>query len=263
MRRTTKLSMAILLASTLFISCKKDNSSVTPTASPVPSAPTPSFGSDVDGALVSLRINFSYDPNKFASLPISVPVVDLEAESAVAVFGNLGTGAYSNAGTVSVNSNSLEKLSNNSYTKLAFDYTSADFSLDFSGGSSWSVGGSSDVTAFTYDHTQTFPNYSGRASMPETATTTSALTVSLSGVSNADSVYVLLAGNGKQVLKHLGSSASSTTFTAAEVASIGTTDGKATAFLEVCPWRYLIVSKNSKDYAFVKEYAVVKNVTIN
>lgn len=266
MKRLTHITFAILLASTLLVSCKKTTTNnPTTTTSPVPTAPTPTFGGDVKGALVSLRISFDYDPNKFATFPITVPVVEIESESAVAFFSNdLSSGSFLNAGSVSVNSNALEKLSNNSYTKLAFDYTSGDFTLGYSTSSNWSVGGSSDVGAFTYDHTQAFPDFSGKSSMPETASTTSALTVNLSGkVSNADSVYVFLGGNGKSIIKHLGASASSATFTAAEVASIGTTDSKPTAILEVIPWRYIIVNKNSKDYAFVKEQAVVKYITIN
>ena len=92
--------------------------------------------------------------------------------------------------------------------KTAFDYTSGSFTLGFDGGSNWSVGGSGDVAAFTYNHNQSFPTYSGRATMPETASTSSALTVNLSGISNADSVYVVLAGNGKQNIKHIGTTIS-------------------------------------------------------
>lgn len=263
MKRIKTITLTLFITSILFVSCKKDTTAPANT-SPVPSAPTPSFGGDVKGALVSLRTSFSYDPNKFASLPITVPVVDLEAESGVAVFSNdLSTGNYLDAGAVSVNTNNLPKLSNNSYTKLAFDFVNSSFSLDFDGGSQWSVEGKGDVPAISYNHTQTFPNYTGRASMPETASTTSNLTVSLSGISNADSVYVLLVANNKEVLKRVGSSTSSVTFTAAEIQSVGTTGGNATAYLEVCPFRYTIQTISTKQYAFIKEYAVVKNVTIN
>lgn len=263
MKRLTKITLTLMIAAAFATSCKKASNNLGNT-SPVPSPPTPTFSGDVKGGLVSVRVNFSYDPNKFASLPVTVPVVELDAESAVAVFSNdFSSGTFLNAGNVNVNSDALERLSNNSYTKLAFDYTSGDFSLGFDGGSNWNVAGSGDVAAFSYNHTQSFPNYSGRSSMPETASTSSSLTVSLSGVSNADSVYVLLAAGDKSILKHVGGSASSVTFTAAEVASVGTTGGKATGLLEVCPWRYIIQTFNSKQYAFVKEHAVVKNITIN
>jgi hypothetical protein len=266
MKKITKLSIAVLFASVCFISCKKSTNTNNPTTtSPVPTAPTPTFSGDIKGALISLRISFDYDPNKFASLPITVPVVELESESATAFFGNdLSSGNFLNAGNVAVNSYTLDKQSNNSYTKLAFDYTSGEYTLGFSSGSNWNVAGSSDVTAFTYNHTDAFPNFSGKSSMPETASTTTSLSINLSGkISNADSVYVFLGGNGKSIIKHLGSSASSATFTAAEVASIGSTSGKPTAILEVVPWRYRIQNINSKDYVFVKEQAVVKYVTIN
>lgn len=245
--------------------CKKDNTTTnnTTATSPVPSPVTPTIGSGVDGALVSIRVAFTYDPNKFASFPIAVPTVDLEAETATAVFGNLATSSYSNAGTVSVNTHSLDKLTNNSYVKTAFDYTSRNFSLDFDGGSNWSVGGSSDVTAFTYNHTDAFPNFTGRASMPETASTSSALTVNLNTISNADSVYVVFANNSNQIIKRLGASPTSVTFSAAEVASLGTTSGNATAILEVCPFKVKLQTINTKQYAFIKEYAAVQYVTIN
>lgn len=263
MKKIKLFALTLFVTSILLVSCKK--STPAPAASsPVPTAPTPSFGGDVKGTLVSLRINFSYDPNKFASLPITVPVVELEAETAIAVFSNdLSTGNYLDAGNVSVNTNAVEKLANNSYTKLAFDFVNSNFSLGFNDGSDWSVQGKGDVPAISYNHTQTFPGYSGKSGMPETASTTSNLTVSLSGISNADSVYVLFAANNKDILKRVGSSTSSVTFTAAEIQSLGTTGGKATAYLEVCPFRYTIQTISSKKYAFIKEYAVVKNVTIN
>ncbi len=263
MKKLKLIMLSLFFTSILFVSCKKDSKTPT-TTSPVPSAPTPTFGGDVKGTLISLRINFSYDPNKFATLPITVPVIELDAETGLAVFSNdFSTGTYLDAGNVSVNSNALEKLSNNSYTKLAFDFVNSNFSLGFDDGSNWSVAGKGDVPAISYNHTHTFPGYTGRSSMPSTASTTTNLTVSLSGVSKADSVYVLLAANNKEVLKRVGPSTSSVTFTAAEIQSVGTTGGKETAFLEVCPFRYTIQTINTKQYAFIKELAVVKNITIN
>ncbi len=264
MRTLKTLRYVLVVVALATAACSKTSTS---TDTGVPSAPSPTFSGDVKGSLVSLRTSFSYDPNKFINPkpPIALPVVDVDAETAVAAFSNdFSTAVYLDAGAVSVNTKSLDKLSNNTYTKLAFDYTSPTLDLGFGSGSNWSVAGNGDVPAISYNHTTTFPNYSGKADLPETVSSSSDLTITLTGkISSSDSVYVLLANNSKQILKRVGGGASSVTISASDIATLGTTGGNATAILEVCPWNFTIETISSKKYAFVKEQAVVKYVKIN
>ncbi|MBK9327839.1 MAG: hypothetical protein IPM95_00710 [Sphingobacteriales bacterium] len=264
MRTVKTLSYVLLMVALATSGCSKLSSS---TDTGVPSAPSPSFSGDVKGTLVSLRTSFSYDPNKFINPkpPISLPVVDVDAETAVAAFSNdFSSGVFLDGGAVSVNTNPLDKLSNNTYTKLAFDYTSPSLDLDFGSGSNWSVAGNGDVPSISYNHTTAFPNYSGKADLPETVSSSADLTISLTGkISSADSVYVLLLNGSKQILKRVGGGASSVTISASDISGLGTTGGNATAILEVCPWNFIIETISTKKYAFVKEQAVVKYVKIN
>lgn len=259
---------ACILTTLSFSSCNKIKEKLTPKPdSSVPSATLPSFGSGIDGALVSVRVFFSYDVSKFSPVPLPLPVppVDIETETATALFGNLATGSFENAGTVSVNSHNLDKLSNNSYVATAFDYEKSDFSLDFSSGSNWIVSGSGSIPAFTYNHADAFPTYSGKSSMPETASSATGLTFSLTGISNADSIYVVLIGShaGTPIIKRLGKTATSVSFSSGEVSSAGTTSGKATGMLQVCPFRVKMETINTKQYALIKEYCATKSITIN
>jgi hypothetical protein len=234
------------------------------TDSPVPTPITPTLPSDIDGALVCVRVGFTYDISKFSpiKLPIPVPPIDATSEVATALFGNLAASSYKDAGAVSVNSNTLDKLSNKSYVKSGFNLTSGAGDLGFSSGGNWSVGGSSDVTAFTYNYSDAFPTYTGKASMPENVPSTG-VSFNISGINNADSIYVCLIGSKTTVIKHLGKTASSVSFSASDVTAAGSTGGKTTGFLEVCPFRSKVETINSKKYVFIKEHAEVKNVIIN
>ena len=137
--------------------------------------------------------------------------------------------------------------------------TPASLSLD--NGSDWKVGGSAGVSGFTYSHSVAFPNYTG--TLPTTVTKASGLTISLgSEVSNADSVYITVMSGDKYVLKAVGGQADDATITAAELQDLALNSDN-TAMIQVVPFRITLESINGKDYAFIKEKAVVGNITIN
>jgi len=252
------LFLAAGLALTLG-SCKKDDSPATPTnTTPTPPSPTITrVGSTVmAGTLASIRMSYEY------TVPQVNMTVPIEIESAVAAFVGSSAGALVDAGAVSVNTNALDKASNNAYVKAGnFSATTtgqSGTSLGFENGSSWNVAGSSSVPAFTYNHTSSMPDYSG--TLPTSITKSAGLTVALNSVSNADSIYVLIAAGNKQLLKRVGRAAS-VSFTAAELGTLPTVTNN-TALIEVVPFRYIVVTQGGKPYAFVKEYAAVGNVNI-
>ncbi|GAA4351871.1 hypothetical protein GCM10023185_10960 [Hymenobacter saemangeumensis] len=236
-------------------SCKKDDATTPSTpASTTPTAATPSVR-NVHGALISLRLNYA------APSPVPTPVpVTLTVESGLALFYNLTPTAYLDAGAVTVNGNALDKGSNNTYSKVATPtQTNPSTELGFSNGSNWSIAGSGSVTAFNYNHSGSMPNYSG--TLPTAISKANGLTVALSTVSNADSVYVLIAAGNQSVLKRARAGTASITFTANDLRNLPTVSDKS-AVMQVLPFKILLATLNSKPYAFIKEYAAVGNVNI-
>lgn len=253
---------ALFLAAGLALalsSCKKDDPTGTPTSTtPTPPSPTITrVGSTVmAGTLASIRMSYEY------TVPQINMTVPIEIESAVAAFFNNSTTAFVDAGALSVNSNALDKSSNNAYVKAGnFSATTtgqSGTSLGFDTGSNWTVAGSGGITGFTYNHTSSMPDYNG--TLPTSITKSTNLTVALNSVSNADSIYVLIAAGNKQLLKRVGRVAA-VTFSAAELSTLPTITNN-TALIEVVPFRYIVVTQGGKPYAFVKEYAAVGNVSI-
>lgn len=185
---------------------------------------------------------------------ISVPV---EVNTAVAAFyPSPGSTTFSDAGTVTINSKSLTKSSNNAYV-----YQNLTDPLSFST-VTWSVSGSSSVPAINYTEDRSLPSFSGYASLPTTITRSAGLTIALgSSVSGADSVYVVVADyNNHSLIKRVAGNASGCTITAAELA--GFTAGQG--MLQVVPWNYKSEDFNDKKYYFVLESAYTRmGITIN
>lgn len=242
-------------------SCKKDTTNVTttptvtptPTTTATPTAPAPTV-SNVDGAMVSLKLDFAYNAGGF---PVSITT-----ENALATFfaSTGSTGTMVDAGTVSVNSIALEKQTNNSYYKTAtvgMTPTSLSFGTTTS---SWSVGGAGSVAAFTYNHSVTFPNYTG--TMPDTVTRSSGITVTFTGkVSNADSIIVMIAAGSTSILRTYPGTAASATISAADLGALPVVSDN-TGIIEVVPYRVTLKMEGTKNYAFIKQYAAVKNICI-
>lgn len=249
---------ALLLVSSIY-SCKKSSSSTTPTPTPTPTptstttAPTPTVG-DVDGALVSLKID--------VTTSVAGTNYTITTETGLATFfaspGN--NTSFVDGGAVSVNTFSLDKQTNNSYLKTPAA-GSLQTSLNFDDGSNWSVGGNGSVPAFTYNHTAAFPTFTG--DIPASISRSAGVTETLgSNVTGADSVIVLIAAGSKSVMHTVAGSAASAAFSAADLATLPSVSDNS-AIMEVVPYRITLKAQGTKNYAFIKERAVVKNININ
>lgn len=245
------LATALVTSSTLFVSCKKTDDATPSNTQPNPQ--TPVIG-DVDGALVSLKLNYVY------SYP-GIPAVPVTAEIGLATMFKSGSNnSYVDAGIISVNNNGLERQSNNSYLKFAtIGQTPSDLAL--SSGSNWNVAGANGITGFTYNDNAAFPIYRGE--LPSKITRSSGVSIDISAsTSNADSVYVLIAVGQQSVLKRYAASTRTATITASDLAALpAVTDN--TAIIEVDPFRYTVQTLNGKKYAFIKEFAKVSYVNID
>jgi hypothetical protein len=259
------LVMVSVSISILATACKKDKETTptTPTnndsskvaASPTAPMPTPA-GNGISGALLSIRMKYSMQQT---GLPMPV---DVNSETALAVFYDAaGSSTMADAGDVSVNTYKLDKQTNNSYLKNANVGTTPK-DLNFSSTSEWKVVGSGSVTGFTYNHNSSFPTYS--PSLPASITKNSglSLTFNSSTITNADSVYVVIAAGSKSITKSFSAKAGNVTISANEMQDLPVSNDN-TAVLEVCPIDYMEGVVNGKNYIFMKELAVVRNITIN
>lgn len=245
---------AVVLTGTLGSCTKKTTTPTTPTTTTSSTTtPTPAVGS-VDGVLVSLRLDV-------VTVTMGIPVSISNENATASFYTATGGTTMADAGAVSVNSIALAKQSNNTYYKTSgVGMTPAD--LDFnSNNSNWSVAGAGGVAGFTYNHSVSFPDFTG--TVPDSIARASSLTVSLSGkVSNADSVILFIAAGSSSVYRTVSGSATSVTIPASELSALPVVTNK-TAIVEVVPYRVTMSTQGGKNYAFIKEYAAVKMVNIN
>jgi hypothetical protein len=184
---------------------------------------------------------------------ITVPV---ELNTGVAAFPtSMGSSTFVDAGTVTLNSKSLTKQSNNSYV-----YQNLTDLLSFNT-INWAVSGSSGVPAITYSDDDPIPAYSGYSSLPSSVTRSSGLTIQLgSTIDDADSVYCTVSGGSGYILKRVAGNAAECSFSASELSALGT----GTGMIQVVPWSYKTEDFNSKKFYFVLETAYSKiGVTVN
>jgi hypothetical protein len=240
-----------LSLSLIFSGCsKKTDDSSNPTPPSSSGAPTPSFTlNNASGVLVALKT-----VTQQTVAGITIPV---EMNSPTAVFpSSPGSGNFVDAGTVTFNTKSLSKLSNNSYI-----YNDALNPVDFTH-TTWVVSGSTSVPAFNYTEDKQIPVFTDFSTLPASVPKTVGLTLNLSGkFTNADSVYVVLisTSNSKMVLKRMAGTGVSCSFSSNDLSVLGSGSG----YLEVCPWNYKTEDFNSKIFYFIMESAYVKSVSIN
>ncbi len=235
------------LASLAITGCKKSSETTTPTT-PSTSSPTIQIH-DGYGALAAVR-SVSYTTVAGVTIP-------MEVNTAVAAFyASTGSSTLVDGGSVTLNSKSLTKSSNNAYS-----YQNLTDPLSFST-ITWNVSGSGSVPAISYTDDRPVPDFSGFSTLPTTVTRSSGFTIALgSAVTGADSVYVVLTDYSNHTLiKRVGGSASECAFSASELASFTAGQG----MIQVCPWNYKPEDFNSKKYYFVIESAYTKQgITIN
>lgn len=253
-------ALAIMLGVT---SCDKVDTKPTTPTNPTPSTPaaptpvTPAVGNNFWGVMVALKMEFSYN---MPQLPVPVSV---DYEMGVANFyDGAGSGTIVDAGTVSVNSNDLAKQTNGSYyLNATAGMTPATLNLD--NGVQWQVAGSNGIPAINYNHTGSFPDYSG--TVPSEIKKSQDLVIDLgSKVSGADSVYVVIVTSAQTIIKaYDGNPApAQATIAASELGTLPTVTDNS-AYLEIVPFTYATPTFGGKQFVAIKETAVLSAVNIN
>ncbi len=247
-----KLFFSIMALATLsIIGCKKDNNNNnnnTPNNSTggTPS-PAPASG---DGSIVAIK--------SVSKMVVSGFPVTTEIGTGVAVFGDLASGNFSDAGAVTLNSKALTKQTNNSYvfTPSVTDPTGIDFGSSIN----WSVAGAGAIGAFTHNaSSQGFPNSNDISGTATTINSANNFTLSTTNtITNSDSVYFQISGPNATVLKRMAGNTSSVTFTAAELQTLG----KGAGVMIIAPWNWTVQSLGGKQINVVNELALTRNITV-
>jgi hypothetical protein len=250
MKKTHMTLLAVaVIASAIVTGCAKKATEILPTEN-TNTVPSVSFTfNDASGVMVAVKTITLVSAGGYTfPSELNIPL---------AVFPtSLGSSTYQDAGTVTFNSKSLKKESNNSY-----DYTDIANPVSYDQ-IHWIVSGSSGVPAIDYSNDRPVPAFTGHATLPTTISKSAGLTVNLgSAVTGADSVYVevISASNSKTILKRTGGNAASVSFSASDLSTLGSGSG----YLEVVPWNLKMEDFSSKNFYFINETAYVVTVTIN
>lgn len=264
MKNLFKMTIPALAIMLGVASCDKATTTTTPTtpSNPTPTTPsaptpmTPSIGGSYWGVLVALKMEFSYNVTG-SPFPVS-----LDYDMGLATFYNgAGSSTMVDAGTVSVNSNNLEKQTNNSYYVSATTGLTPS-SLGYNSGVQWQVAGGNGIPSINYTHTGSFPEYNG--TLPSEIDRSKDLEITLgSDVSGADSVYVVIITSNKQIIKAFNGNPApaKATITASELGALPAVSDN-TAYLEVVPFTYTLPMFGGKQFVAIKEAAAVASVSI-
>jgi hypothetical protein len=195
----------IFILTLFFVSCKKKDSTPTPASSTTGSTTglTPSTGGDYS----DLQTTYMYtntggivnkDSSVFASF-YSAPVTSVSP-------------AYVYAGTVTLNGSNIDYQG-------TFYYPIGQVP-NIAGPLTWSISGSSTVTAFTCSFVPNYPKYTGGNLLPDTCVKASGITINISGVTNnLNSVNISIYCGGSNLSKYIIGSNGSVSFTPAEIAN--------------------------------------------
>jgi len=244
LKKAAQQSMIVLFALSLTLtSCQKDDDDNNNNNNNSEPSSSFQFG---DGTLVAVR------SETVQSTPFGDVTITLGTGVAVFAAGSNYT-SFADAGVVSLNSESLQKQSNNSY--VFTPGVANPTGIDFSGGVNWSVAGNSTtgVPAFTHTVSHGFPN-AGNITSGNEVSKSAGFTVTITNISNADSVYFMI--NDK--LKAFAGNATTATFSAADLSGLS----KGQGIVTVAPWKFSTAQYGGKNFYFVTETVKQKSVTI-
>ncbi len=193
----------LLLTSITIISCKKKDTSPTPTTGSMTQNTNDSYGT-----LQTLLIHY-YDGNVF---------IGSDSLLTASLFASPITNtipSQANAGYITFNGITLKNTANH--------YQDSTHTTNIHQANSvWTVSGSSDVPAFTHTVTPSFPVFTGNSQLPDSISKASGVTINLSGVSNAANygITVQLISGNNTVVKNMFPNQMTCSFTSADLSSL-------------------------------------------
>lgn len=239
--------VAILMSLSLFVvaisGCKKDEDDSP--AKPTEKSSTDLFNySDAYGIFAAVRTVTTQE------VPMA-GTIEIEVGTAVAaIWENPGSTTYQDMGTVTAEGEDLDKQSSNAY--IFAPKTTDPEGLSFSSPVSWSVSGSSNISAFTHNHSG-FPSNPTILSEKETITRSAGYTFDVSSVSGADSILFVIASGSKYLEKRIPGWQSEVEFTADEMETL---EASSQGLLQVTPYKLDSKVVDGKKLYFVNQVTV-------
>ena len=219
-----------------------------PDPTPTYSAPNPMPNlAGADGALVAIQtLTYTSTPIGDIATPVDV---------ALAIFYETTT-AYYNAGSVKVNTHSLNINDDNSYVSVSA--SSANVDLDFGDDTNfWEVSGSANISAFNHTTAKLMPSDIKFSAEKEDVDVSTPLTVSIEQApTNADSILYIISSQSKSVQKIVSPYTTSVTFTTADLSGI-----EGVGVIQVAAYNYELNTATGKNLYYVNETVISDYVT--
>jgi hypothetical protein len=244
------MKRTILLVSiacfTIFTSCNKDDilDNLNPTTTNQASTPPTPTIANSNGTLVAVK------SQTITETPLGPSTMNIGIGVA-AFYTPDNPNSFLDAGTVTLNANTLAKQTNNSYVLMPG--TSNPTGIDFAGGVSWSVGGNGNIAAFTFEPSIEFPTV-GSITSSGTVSKSNGYTLTASSVADADSVIFMVGS----VVKTVSGNPTSYTFSSSELSSLQ----NGNSVVQIAAYKIQESTQNTKTYHFIKETVSSKTVTI-
>lgn len=237
--RFLSLLFAFTLSVFMFTSCDKKEDET-----PEDNNTTNTFNyNDAFGVLVAVK-SVSYTSVGGFEVPV-------EVNSGSAFFPtDAGATTFTDAGTVTLEGKSLNKIQNNIYSYT--NYTDPLILSDIE----WSVSGSASVPAFNKAVSRPLPTFSGYSSLPVTISKASGVSISLgSAVYAADSVIVMITSSNEAVIKSVAGNVSSVSFSSADLSKL---DKSNVGSISVSPYNLTTETISGKKFYFVNESSYLR-----
>lgn len=223
--------ICLALFSVILVACNKEEDDNKPKPNETQKEGSSARLGDANGVLAAIK---TISLQKVMGLPIEVEVNSASA----AFYKNPGDKTLISGGQVAINGGNLKKYDNNAYV---YDMTASPLDLSKV---NWGVTGQTPISGFTKEVTKGFPTYSKFASVPETFSISSDLTLPLaSAFTKADSVVVLIAGSKGAVTKFIKPGNTDLVISAQELSKLGT---GANGLISIAPYNlsYEIMAGN-------------------
>jgi hypothetical protein len=240
-----KFLMLAISFSLVVTACKKESEPEPEPIVPEQAAPpvTPAIG-DADAAHWAVKSMTSQEVPFVGTVDVAIGI------GVAGYFSATGSSTFVDAGTVKVEGSEMTRYDNNSYALLPG--TTNPNGMDFENAVTWEITGANGFNAFSHTDNSIWPDVSDITS--STTISKAGYTMTLSNVSNADSVLFIISGVNKTV----AGNATSCTFTAADLAGEAT----GSSVMMAAVYRSNNTTINGKNMYFGKEVVRTKSVTI-
>lgn len=238
----------IVLALVVLAACKKKKTEENSNTAPIPPlANNPQnpvtdifIPADADGVLRASEIPYEFSNSYVTRL----------GKATAYFYTAPGDFNYVDAGAVKGNDSILVKQSGAYYFGGKPINGQPKSGINYTGGSTWTVAGTSSVPSFTFSNTS-FPTAAALTSGTLISKSV-AYNMTYSGVANADSVVIILSGDSTAIQKRtVAASAGGCTFTSAEIGKVKKAGSGNFPYMNIISYNIVANSVSTKKYYII------------